>query len=203
MKWYIFDSEEEQYTEHGDGDFIPFFDKIIPVNEHFSTFRGLREALNNIFAKKQKVRIKPGPRVSDIFDKIMGEISKIDKDSAREETELSLMMEFWRQRNRGKIEALIQPIGALYKNLEELAFYPAVREDTARSRWTWTFGEPDGQGGRVARDILDWYGEGKPENVLRKVDMVPLIGGTYRDVERWENHKRGFNPYRAYWPSKW
>ena len=120
MKWYIFDSEEEQYTEHGDGDFIPFFDEIIPVNEHFSTFLGLRESLNNIFAKKQKVRIKPGPRVSDIFDKIMGEISKIDKDSAREETELSLMMEFWRQRNRGKMEAMIQPIGALHKNLEGL-----------------------------------------------------------------------------------
>ena len=96
------------------------------------------------------------------------------------------------------MEALIHPIDALYKNLEELAFYPAFCENTARSRWTWTFSEPNGQGGRVVRDVLDWYGEAKPKGVLRKVDMVPLIGGTCRDVERWKNHERGFNPYRAW-----
>ena len=151
MKWSIghdnapiFDSKEEQYPEHGDEDFIPFFDEVIPINEYFSTFRGLRMALKDISAEKQKVRILPESRVSEVFDKIMGEISKIDKDSAQEETEESLMMEFWRQRNRGKMEALIQPTGALYKNREELAFYPAVCENTAKSRWTWT---PDRQGG--------------------------------------------------------
>ena len=42
------------------------------------------------------------------------------------------------------MEALIQPIGALYKDLEEIAFYPAVGENTARFRWTWMFGESDG-----------------------------------------------------------
>ena len=98
---------------------------------------------------------------------------------------------------------LFRSIGALYKNLEELAFYPAFYKTAAMSRWTWTFDESDRQGGRVLRDVFDWYGEGQPKSILRKVDMIPLIGGTSRDVERWENHERGFNPYRAYWPSKW
>ena len=98
-------------------------------------FGRLREA-SDISAMGQEVRILPRSRLSEVFDKVMGEISKIDKDSAREETELSLMMEFWRQRNIGKMGVMMQPIGALYKNIEELAFYPAARETTARFLWT-------------------------------------------------------------------
>ena len=46
----------------------------------------------------------------------------------------------------------------------------------------------------MVRDALDsgWYGEVKPKSVLCKVNIVPLTRGTYRDVERWENHERGF-----------
>ena len=54
---------------------------------------GLREAVNNISAKRHKVCILPESRVSKVFHKIMGEVSKIDKDSMREETEQSLMIE--------------------------------------------------------------------------------------------------------------
>ena len=118
--------------------------------------------MKDISVEKQTVRILPESRVSGVFDKIMGEISKINKDSAQEETEESLMMEFWRQRNKGKMKALIQPISELYKNLEELAFYPAACKTMGRFRWIWTLGESDGQGGRVLRDALDWYGKGKP-----------------------------------------
>ena len=63
--------------------------------------------MKNISAINQEVCILPKSRVSEVFYKIMGEISKADKDCVREETEESVIMKFWRQRNRGKMKALI------------------------------------------------------------------------------------------------